>query len=307
MAKVYDVLILGGGPAGLTAALYTARSRLSTLIVEKAIPGGQIALAERVENFPGFPQGISGMELGERMHQQAAHFGAETLMAAATGMEVAGRVNTVATTEGPVQGRALILALGAEPKKLGAQGEAELLGKGVSYCAYCDAPLFSDQEVAVVGGGNTALTDALYIARYARRVKLIHRRRQLRAEAILQEQARAEPRIEFLWDTVVERVEGEKVVNGLRLRRVDTGEQSFLPVSGVFVAIGGQPNAGFLAPLLKLSPEGFLLTDNIVETGLSGIFACGEVRLGATRQAIACAGEGATAGLAAVSYLQQLR
>ena len=305
MGKEYPVIILGGGPAGLTAAIYTCRSRLKTLLVEHGLVGGQITLADRVENFPGFPQGINGMELGELVHQQASRFGLETLTAEVTGVEVSGDVFTVRTSNGDFRCSSLIVALGADHQKLGVPGEEELLGHGVSYCANCDGAFFQGKEVAVVGGGNSAISDALFLTKMVEKVHVVHRRRQLRAEAILQEQAMASPKIEFVWDSVVERVEGDGVVNGLRLRRVDTGETSFLPLSGVFVAVGSVPATQALAGVVELTPQGHIITGHMMETSWPGIFACGEARHHTVRQAIASAGDGCTAAIAAIRYLQE--
>lgn len=307
MSENYNVIILGGGPAGLTAAIYGGRSRLRTLLVERGLVGGQIAMAERVDNFPGFPQGISGAELGELMLQQATRFGLETLYAEVIGVRLEEGWKIAQTSQGEYRSRALIIALGARHRHLGVPGEAEFLGKGVSYCATCDAPFFSDQLVAVVGGGNTAVTDALYLTKFARRVYLIHRRRQLRAEALLQEMALAHEKIELVWDTVVERIAGGETVTELHLRRVDKGGHPVLPVSGVFIGIGTIPNSEFLGGVAELSQDGHIITNNMMETSVPGLFAAGDVRLGAVEQAISAAGDGAVAAIAAVGYLQDKR
>jgi thioredoxin reductase (NADPH) len=305
VVEKYPVIILGGGPAGLTAAIYTCRSQLKTLLVDHGLVGGQITLADRVENFPGFPQGINGMELGELVHQQASQFGLETLPAEVTEVVASGDVFTVRTSNGDFRCSALIVALGADHQKLGVPGEEELLGRGVSYCANCDGAFFQGKEVAVVGGGNSAVSDALFLTKMAKKVHVVHRRHQLRAEAILQEQAMASPRIEFVWDSVVERVEGDGVVSGLRTRRVDTGETSLLPLSGVFVAVGSVPATRTLKGVVDLTPQGHIVTGHMMETSRPGIFACGEARQHAVRQAIASAGDGCTAAIAAIRYLQE--
>ncbi len=305
MALEYPVIILGGGPSGLTAAIYTCRSRLKTLLVERGLAGGQINLADRVENFPGFPQGINGMELGELMLQQATRFGLETVTAEVTAVEVAGEAIRVGTTGGDYRCSALIVALGAEHQKLGVPGEAEFLGKGVSYCANCDGPFFQGKEVAVVGGGSAAISDALFLTKMVEKVYVVHRRRQLRAEVILQEQALASPRIDLVWDSVVERVEGDGVVSGLRLRRVDTGETTLLPVNGVFVAVGSVPASQVVREVVELTPQGHIVTSDMMETSQRGIFACGEARQNTVRQSIASAGDGCTAAIAAIRYLQE--
>jgi len=304
MVEPYDVVIIGGGPAGLTAGLYASRSRLSTLLLERGLFGGQIVNATKVENFPGFPQGISGTELGELMHRQAAAFGLETRLAEVTGVELEGKIREVLTDHGGFKARALIVASGSEHRRLSVPGEERLLGRGVSYCATCDAPFFRGKEVAVVGGGDTAITDALYLARFASRIYLIHRRRELRAVGLIQERASAEPRLSFTWDSVVEEVLGGEEVEGLRLRDVNTGKSSRLGVQGVFVAIGQEPNTAFLKGKLQLTTTGHISTNALMETALPGVFAAGDVRQGAGRQAITAAGDGATATLSALVYLR---
>jgi thioredoxin reductase (NADPH) len=304
MAEPYDVLIIGGGPAGLAAGLYASRSRLRTLLLERGLFGGQIVNAPKVENFPGFPQGISGMELGELMHRHAAAFGLETRLAEVTGVGVGGDIKEVLTDHGSFEARALIIASGSEHRKLSVPGEERLLGRGVSYCATCDAPFFQGKEVAVVGGGDTAITDALYLARFASRVYVVHRRRELRAVALLQERAFAEPRLSFLWDSVVEEVLGEEEVEGLRLWDVKTGQSSRLDVQGVFVAMGLEPNTAFLKGKLQLTPTGHIPTNSHMETALPGVFAAGDVRQDSARQVITAAGDGAAATLAALAFLR---
>jgi len=297
------LIIVGAGPAGLSAGLYAARSRLHTLLIERVIPGGQIMNAELVENYPGFPQGISGAELGSLMEQQATKYGLEITMADVEGVEFRGEEKIVNTSEGQYRVKALIIAGGSEHSKLGVPGEEELRGRGVSYCAMCDGALFNDQVVSVVGGGNVALSDALFLTRFASKVIVIHRRDQLRATKIFQERALAEPKIEFLWDTVVESIEGDSQVRELRLRNVKTKEESRLEVSGVFIAVGLRPNTGYLEGLLALSPEGFILVNEQMETGVPGVFAAGDIRAGSARQVSSAVGDGATAAISAERFL----
>jgi thioredoxin reductase (NADPH) len=305
MAGEYEVIIIGGGPAGLSAGLYTSRARRKSLLIEMGVPGGQITNAELVENYPGFAQGISGLELGQLIHQQATRYGLETLQAEATGIELEGEKKTVITTKGKFSAKAVIIASGSERRKLGIAGEEELTGKGVSYCATCDGPFFKESTVAVVGGGNAAITEALHLAKFASRVKVIHRRNELRATKILQEKAQAEPKIEFIWDTKVEGIEGKERVKRLKLSNVKSGEKSTLDVAGVFVAVGLKPNTDYLKGVLPLDDAGYIITNEKMETKIPGIFAAGDVRLNSARQAITAAGDGATAAVYAEKFLSK--
>jgi thioredoxin reductase (NADPH) len=306
MGNSYQLIIIGGGPAGLSAGLYATRSRLSTLLIERAIPGGQIINAELVENYPGFPQGISGAELGSLMEQQATKYGLEIIMAEVEGVEVGEEEKIVHTSEGQYRAKALIIAGGSEYSKLGVPGEEELRGRGVSYCATCDGAFFKDQVIAVVGGGNVAINDALFLTRFASKVIVIHRRDQLRATKILSEGAFARPKIEFLWDTVVESIGGDDQVRELRLRNVKTGTESKLEVSGIFVAVGLRPNTSYLEGVVALSPEGFILVNDQMETGVPGVFAAGDIRAGSARQISSAVGDGATAAISAERYLSSI-
>jgi len=306
MGDSYQLIIIGGGPAGLSAGLYATRSRLSTLLIERAIPGGQIINAELVENYPGFPQGISGAELGSLMEQQATKYGLEIIMAEVEGVEVGEEEKIVHTSEGQYRAKALIIAGGSEHGKLGVPGEEELRGRGVSYCATCDGAFFKDQVIAVVGGGNVAINDALFLTRFASKVIVIHRRDQLRATKILSEGALARPKIEFLWDTVVESIGGDGQVRELGLRNVKTGTKSKLEVSGIFVAVGLRPNTGYLEGVVALSQEGFILVNDQMETGVPGIFAAGDIRAGSARQVSSAVGDGATAAISAERYLSSI-
>jgi len=304
-ANVYEVIIVGGGPAGLTAGLYTSRARLRSLLMEKALIGGQITNAEQVENFPGFPNGISGPELGELLHQQAARFGLETLFTEVCGLELQDDRKLVRTTEGDFTARALIIAGGSSRQELGITGEKEFTGKGVSYCATCDASFFREQPVAVVGGGDAAITEALHLAKFASGVTVIHRRDQLRASRILQERAFAEPLIDFRWDSIVEQIEGKDFVEGAAVRNVKTGVQSMLGVTGVFVSIGFRPDTDYLKDILPLDDIGHIVTNEKMETGVPGILAAGDIRHNSARQAITAAGDGATAAIYAEKYLTE--
>ena len=302
----YDVVIIGGGPAGLTAGLYASRARLNSLLIERGLVGGQIANAERVENYPGFPEGISGYELGELMHQQATKYGLKTVIAEATGIELQeGGKKAVKTTEGDFTTRAVIIAGGSKQQELGVPGEKEFTGKGVSYCATCDAAFFREQPVAVVGGGNAAITEALHLAKFASRVTVIHRRRQLRATGILQERAFDEPKIEFLWDTTVDRIEGENLVKRLWLNQVPTGEKSTMKIAGIFISIGFKPDTAYLKGILTLDAVGHIITSEKMETEIPGILAAGDIRCNSARQAVTAAGDGATAAINAERFLTE--
>jgi len=305
MDKEYEVIIIGGGPAGLTAGLYTSRARLNSLLIEQGLFGGQIADADKIDNFPGFPEGISGVELGQLMHQQATKFGLETLTAEATGIELQGKQKVVKTTKGNFIAKVVIIASGSERRKLGISGEEEFTGKGVSYCATCDAAFFRELPVAVVGGGDAAITEALHLTRFASKVTLIHRRDQLRATRILQEKAFTEPKIEFLLNTVIEEIEGDVVVKRLKLRQVITGEKSTLDVAGVFMSIGLSPNTDHLKGILSLGPLGHIITNDRMETEIPGIFAAGDIRQDSAQQAITAAGDGATAAIYAEKFVAE--
>jgi thioredoxin reductase (NADPH) len=304
MAK-YEVVIIGGGPAGLTAGLYTSRAGLKSLLMERGIVGGQIINATLVENYPGFPQGIAGMELGSLMHQQAVKYGLEVRAAEATGISQ-GQPYTVSTTEGDFETIAIVIAAGSEYRKLRVAGEERLAGHGLSYCATCDGFLFRDREVAVVGGGDTAITDALELSRHAKKVYVIHRRDQLRAGQLLQRRAFAEPKLEFIWSTVVEELVGDKMLEGLKLRNVKTGQQSILKLDGVFVAVGLMPNSRSFFSILDLDEEGYIITDERMAASSPGIFAAGDIRRNSPRQVSAAVGDGATAAIAAFRYVQEI-
>jgi thioredoxin reductase (NADPH) len=300
---IYEVIIIGGGPAGLTAGLYAARAGLNTMLIEKGIFGGQITYAEHVENFAGFPEGISGMELGDKMHVQAEKHGLKTIMAEVTAFEITGALKIVKTTDGEFTGKAVILAGGAVRRKLGIDGETRLTGRGVSYCAVCDAAFFRDQKLAVVGGGDTAITEALHLAKVASKVTIIHRRDQLRAAHILQEKVRSEPKIDFIWDTTIFAIEGEDNVERIRLLNNKTNQNSILEVSGVFISVGTNPDTEYLRGILPLDESGYISTNEKMETSIPGILAAGDIRHNSARQAITAAGDGATAAIYAQKYL----
>ncbi len=300
----YDIIIVGGGPAGLSAGIYAARSRLRTLLVEKEMIGGNIVYAELVENYPGFPEGISGMDLTQDMHKQASRFGMDTQMTAITSLSVEGARKLVKTGEGEFSGRALIIAGGSTRQLLGAPGEKEFTGRGVSYCATCDAAFFTDQPVAVVGGGNAAIQEAVHLTRFASEVNLVHRRGELRATRIEQERAFAQPKIKFAWNSTVVAVEGKDAVDGLRIKNVQTNEESTLRVKGVFVAIGFTPNTAYLKGVLSLDEAGQVVVNDKMETNVPGVYAAGDIRSGSLRQVVMACADGATAAMNADKYLE---
>ena len=302
MANEYDIIIIGAGPAGLAAALYAARSRRSTLLIEKNITGGQIALTALIENYPGIPE-INGFDLGQVMQQQAEKYGLETAYTAVSAIKPEGERHRVSTEDGDYLTKTVILTVGADYNRLGVPGENRLIGAGVSYCGTCDAAFFNDQEMAVVGGGDAALDEGLFVTRYAAKVTVIHRRDQLRASAILQERAFANPKMTFLWNTVVTSIDGEAAVESLRLRSVITGEESALPLAAVFIFIGQSPNTGFLEGLVELDPGRHVIVNEWMETSVPGIFAAGDARTNAARQVVTSTGDGATAAIRADHYI----
>ena len=302
-----DVVIIGAGCAGLTAGIYTSRARLTTVLLEKLAPGGQLATTHEVENYPGFEDVVHGAELMARFAKQAERFGTEIRPGEVMGIGADDPVvRVVHTDDGDLRCKAVIVATGADPKTLGVPGEDRLRGRGVSYCATCDAPFFRNKDVAVVGGGNTAIDEGVYITQFANSVTVIHRRDELRAEKIYQERAFKNEKMKFQWDSVVEEIVGDEVVEALTLRNVKTDERSELKASGCFVLIGTRPNTGFLEGLCELDDVGFVKVNARKETNVPGIFAAGDCEDPAWRQAVTAAGFGCTAALAAKHYIDNL-
>ena len=304
--ETYDVVVIGAGPAGLTSALYAARSRLKVLLVERLAPGGQIALSDWVENYPGFPEGINGMELVTRMKEQVDKLEVPIHQGEVRALEEDRAMKVVYVDGDWLESRTVVVASGASPKRLGVPGEEKLIGRGVSFCATCDAPFYRGQRVAVVGGGDTAVQEALYLTKFAKKVYLIHRRKKLRAARILQERLFNNDKVEVVWSSVVEEILGEDMVQGLRLRNLETGEKQELKVSGVFLFIGLRPNSAFLKGVVDLDAEGFVITGENLETSVPGIFAAGDVRRKILRQVSTAVGDGATAAHAAERYLERV-
>jgi thioredoxin reductase (NADPH) len=303
----YQLIILGGGPAGLTAGLYAARDRLQVMLVEKGVVGGQVLVTDWIDNYPGFPEGISGFDLVEKMAAQAKRFKLEKKNANVVKVELTeAKKKLILESGGELTCQALIICTGARPNKLGMPGEEEFTGKGVSFCGTCDGPFFRDQEIIVVGGGDTAIQEADFLTRFASKVIVVHRRDKLRATKVLQEKAFANERIEFIWNSNVVAIEGEKEVERVRIRN-NNGEESEIAVSGVFILIGTIPNNEML-PLEQLGADeyGFIITDAEMRTKVDGVMAAGDIRSKKVRQVINAAGEGAVAAIAAEHYLNKL-
>ena len=304
--ETYDMVIVGGGPGGLTAGLYAARDKQDVIMLEKLSPGGQVLSTDWVENYSGFPDGIGGFDLMERMQKQAEKFGLKILSHEVSGVDFTGAEKILKLNTGSIAARSVILATGAQPRKLGIEGEGLLTGKGVSYCGTCDGPFYRDAVVAVIGGGDTALEEAIFLTRFAREVHVIHRRDQLRGTKILQERAFANEKIRFIWDTLPVRIEGLTGVERLCLKNVKTGEESVLQAEGVFIFVGTRPVTEFLNQAVDLDDQGFIKINRKQETSNPGVFAAGDVTSGSFRQIASAVGDGASAALNAEKYLEAL-
>lgn len=301
----YQLIIVGAGPAGLTAGLYAARGRLKVLLIEKGATGGQVLVTDWVDNYPGFVEGVSGFDLMDKMTAHADRFALEKKFATITSLDLTGDIKSVTLENGEVlTARTIILCTGAKPRKLDISGEYEFSGRGVSYCATCDGPFYRNQEIAVVGGGNTAIQDALHLSKFASKVTIIHRRGELRATKILQEKAFCNQKIDFLWNTQVIEIRGDKSGVDSLLLRHHNGDESVLKVTGIFVLIGIAPNNEIL-PLehLHTDDDGFIVTDQEMATSIPGVYAAGDLRSKRSRQIINAAGEGAVAELSIEHYL----
>jgi len=304
---IYDVIIIGGGPSGLSAGIYASRARLKTLIIEKAGCGGQIAITDHLENYPGFEEGINGFELAVKMEKQARTFGCEITYGEVISIETSDKTKKIILSDNTEYStKTIIIASGANFKKLNVSGEKEFIGKGVSYCATCDGPFFRNKEIAVIGGGDSALQEALYLTKFVTKVNLIHRRDAFRAAKILQEKVFNEPKINIIYDTVVEQILGQDTVEQIKLKNVKTGNITQLAVNGIFVFVGWLPNTSFLKQTqIKLKETGYILTDDNMKTSQEGVFACGDVRYKVLRQVVTAAGDGATAAISAQHYLEK--
>ena len=304
-ASRYEVIIIGGGPAGLTAGLYTSRARLNTLLIESALFGGQMTTTEMIENYPGFPQGVTGEELSRLMEEQAKRFGMEILREEVAKVTLEGGWKCVQTHDRTYHCDILIICTGTEYSKLGVPGELEFAGKGVSYCATCDGAFFRDSKIIVVGGGDSALTEALFLTKFVKELTIIHRRDALRATRIYQERALANPKIKFLWNSIVQEIKGNMVVRSIVVKNVKTGEVKEFETDGAFLFVGLLPRTQFLKGLVKMDEAGYIITNDDCETSVKGIFAAGDCRKRLLRQIATAVGDGATAAFAAEKCLEE--
>lgn len=302
----YDVVIIGGGGAGLTAAIYTSRANLKTILFEKLTPGGQIALTDVVENYPGFPDGVTGTEISIRMEEQAKKYGTEVQYEEIQSLGQTSGEFFVKTSKTEYRAKSIILASGASFKMLGVPGEKELTGRGVSYCATCDGAFFKNKEIVVVGGGDSALQEGIFLTRFVNQLNVVHRRDKLRASPILQDRARENAKIRFVWDTVVTKIEGNKKVESVVLKNVKSNEEKSFKTDGIFVFIGHDPATQFLKGFVDLDERGYVKTNGCLQTSVPGVFAAGEIRSGAVKQLVSAAGEGCEAALSAQAYLESL-
>ena len=300
----YDVIVVGGGPAGYTAALYCARAALSTLVVEAMAPGGQMGTTDQIDNYPGFADGVNGFELAMNMQKQAERFGAESAFAQVSSIELEGPEKRVHTEDGNIYGgKAIILALGASPRELGLPEERGLRGRGVSYCATCDGMFYKDKTVVVVGGGDTAAADAVFLSKICKKIYLVHRRNTLRASKAYLRPLEACENVEFVWDSVAEKVLEDGKVTGVQVKNKKTGEKSQISCDGVFVAVGNIPNTALVQGKIALTPNGYIDAGETTETNLPGVFAAGDVRQKVLRQVVTAVADGAVAAHMAEEYL----
>lgn len=306
MEHVYDMIIIGGGPAGYTAALYAARAGLDVILLEKMAPGGQMTQTGQIDNYPGFEEGIDGFTLGMKMQQGAEKYGAVTVSAEVTKVVLKFHVKEVHTTREIYQAKTVVIATGADPRTLDVPREQELRGRGVHYCAHCDGFFYRGKSVVVIGGGNSAVADALYLSRVVEKVILVHRRDALKATKLYQEQLEAAENVEVCWNSAVEEILFDEKVRGVRLKNTQTGELSEISCDGIFVAIGRNPVTEFLEGQLQVDEGGYILAGESTETSISGVFAAGDVRTKALRQVVTAVADGATAAHLAEGYIREL-
>ena len=308
--KIWDIAIIGSGPAGLTAGIYAARARMSALIIDKVGPGGQLGLAEHIENYPGVKENVKSVELIQNMFEQAKRSGAEFATDEITGLSVSkdNKEINIQAAKKTYRALSVIIAAGASPQRLGVPGEGRLTGKGVSYCAICDAMFFKDKNVVVVGGGDSAIEEALFLTKFCKKVTLIHRRDRLRAVKILQEQIFArKDKVDILWKSTIKEIIGKIKVEAVRVENVDTKETKDIPIDGVFVFVGYKPNSVFLKDFVKTDDAGFIITGENMQTSVKGVFACGDIRKNILKQVVVACGEGAVASFAAQKYVEEIK
>ena len=303
MNHIYDTVIIGAGPAGCSAALYASRAGLDTALIEKYSPGGQMALTGDIDNYPGFEEGVDGFTLGMKMHKGAERFGITTLYGEITGVDFSGKIKKLTTSSGEIFAKTVIIASGAKARELGVENEKNLIGKGVHYCAHCDGNFYRNKTVVVVGGGNSAAADALYLSRLAKKVCVVHRRDTLRATKIYHEPLMKAENVEFLWNSTVEEFITELRVKGVRIKDTVTGEMKDVPCDGVFVSIGRDPMTEFLKSAVDLDERGYVIADETTKTNIDGVFAAGDVRTKALRQVVTAVADGAVAVHFAEEYL----
>lgn len=306
MERVYDMIVIGGGPAGYTAALYAARAGLDTVVLEKLSAGGQMALTSQIDNYPGFDEGIDGFELGEKMQAGAERFGVETELAEVLSFELDGEVKKLVTDSGDFYGKTVVISTGANPRELGVDKEQQLVGRGVNYCAACDGMFYKGKVVAVVGGGNSAVADAMILSRIAEKVIIVHRRDTLRATKIYHDALEKAGNVEFAWDSVVTELLHEEKLTGLKIRNAKTEEESVLEVDGVFVSVGRAPVTELFKDILELDKAGYIVADESTRTNIPGVFAAGDVRTKALRQVVTAVADGAMAAHYAEEYIAEI-
>ena len=303
MEIIYDTVIIGGGPAGYTAALYASRAGLDTLVIEKMSAGGQMALTGEIDNYPGFPEGVDGFTLGANMQAAAERFGAKTEYAEVLSLELAEKVKKIITSSKTVLAKTVIIATGAEPRELGIKSEKELVGKGVHYCAHCDGRFYKGKTVAVVGGGNSAVSDALYLSRLAKKVYLVHRRDTLRATKIYLDPLKKSENIEFLFDSALIDIIAQPRVTQAKIKDLKNGKENYIDCDGIFISIGRTPTTAFLNGAVPLDPQGYIIADESTRTSIDGVFAAGDVRTKTLRQIVTAVSDGAIAASAAEEYI----
>lgn len=306
MKHIYDMVIIGGGPAGYTAALYAARAGFDTVVLERMSAGGQMALTGDIDNYPGFEEGVDGFTLGMKMQQGAERFGAKTEYAEVEGVDFSGQIKEIKTNAGDFSAKTVVIASGANPRELGIAKEKELVGRGVHYCAHCDGRFYKDKTVIVVGGGNSAAADALYLSRLAKKVYLVHRRDTLRATKIYHEPLMKAENVEFLWNSTVSDFAAENRVTGVILKNVNTGNETEIDCDGVFVSIGRKPATEFLGGAVELDQSGYIVADESTKTSVPGVFAAGDVRTKSLRQVVTAVADGAAAVHHAEEYLAEI-